>query len=113
MNSWSPDANLKRRDKLYIIAEILDIAKEGTLKTQIMYRANLSFTQLNDYLKFMLKIRLLDKIVENDKEKYKATEKGLNFLQRYREITQLLKAEENENHRNNVKVPPPHLLKKN
>ncbi|MEM3694902.1 MAG: winged helix-turn-helix domain-containing protein [Candidatus Bathyarchaeia archaeon] len=113
MNSWSPGVNLKRRDKLYIIAEILEIAKDGTLKTQIMYRANLSFTQLNDYLKLMLKIKLLDKIVEDDKEKYKATEKGLNFLQRYREITQLLKAGENENNKNNVKIPPPHLLKKN
>ncbi|MGB9675921.1 MAG: winged helix-turn-helix domain-containing protein [Candidatus Bathyarchaeales archaeon] len=113
MNPWNPDVNLKRRDKFYIIAEILDIAKEGTLKTQIMYRANLSFTQLNDYLKFMLKIKLLDKIVENDKEKYKATEKGLNFLQRYREITELLRTDENENNKNNVKVPPPHLLKKN
>jgi len=113
LNPCSSDVNLKRRDKLYIIAEILDIAKEGTLKTQIMYRANLSFTQLNDYLKFMLRIKLLDKILENDKEKYKATEKGLNFLQRYREITELLRADENENHKNNVKIPPPHLLKKN
>jgi predicted transcriptional regulator len=113
LNPWSSDVTLKRRDKLYIIAEILDIAKDGTLKTQIMYRANLSFTQLNDYLKFMLKIKLLNKIVENDKEKYKATEKGLNFLQRYREITQLLKTEENDDYKNNVKVPPPHLLKKN
>jgi predicted transcriptional regulator len=113
LNPWGSDVALKRRDKLYIIAEILDIAKDGTLKTQIMYRANLSFTQLNDYLRFMLKIKLLEKIVENDKEKYKATEKGLSFLQRYREITQLLKEEENGNYKNNVKVPPPHLLKKN
>ncbi|MGB9741141.1 MAG: winged helix-turn-helix domain-containing protein [Candidatus Bathyarchaeia archaeon] len=113
MNPWSSDTALKRRDKLYIMAEILDIAKDGTLKTQIMYKANLSFTQLNDYLEFMLKIKLLEKIVENDKEKYKATEKGLSFLQRYREMTQLLKGEENGSYKNNVKVPPPHLLKKN
>ena len=59
MNSWRIDPP-KRRDKLYIIAEILEIAKEGILKTQIMYRANLSFTQLNEYLKFMLKINLLE-----------------------------------------------------
>ena len=36
------------------MADILEIAKEGTLKTQIMYKANLSFTQLSDYLSFML-----------------------------------------------------------
>lgn len=104
MNGFNPEASSKRRDKLYIIAEILDITKDGALKTQIMYRANLSFTQLNEYINFMLKLKLLEKNVENDKEKYRATEKGLNFLQRYREITQLLIAEENSNHRDNMKV---------
>ena len=72
----------KRRDKLYILAEILEIAKEGTLKTQIMYRANLSFTQLNDYLRFMLKISLLEKVLRNDRDTYRATDKGLDFIQR-------------------------------
>jgi predicted transcriptional regulator len=85
----------QRRDKLYIVAEILEIAEEGTLKTQLMYRANLSFTQLNDYLNFMLRISLLEKNVQNGKEIYKATAKGLDFLQRYREITQLLCYESN------------------
>ncbi|MEM2995214.1 MAG: winged helix-turn-helix domain-containing protein [Candidatus Bathyarchaeia archaeon] len=113
MNSWSPNPSPKRRDKLYIIAEILEIAEEGTLKTQIMYRANLSFTQLNHYLRFMVKLNLLDKICENGKEIYKTTEKGLNFLRRYRELTELLKTENTNSYRNNVKLPPPHLLKEN
>ncbi len=112
MNPWGLNPSPKRRDRLYIIAEILEIAKDGTLKTQIMYRANLSFTQLNDYLRFMLRINLLNKIVENDKEIYKATGKGIDFLQRYREITELLKGE-GDNYKNNVKIPPPHLLKRN
>jgi predicted transcriptional regulator len=112
MNSWGPNPSSKRRDKLYIIAEILEIAKEGTLKTQIMYRANLSFTQLNDYVGFMLKINLIDKALENDREIYRTTKKGMDFLQRYREISELLKDEE-PNYRNNVKIPPAHLLKKN
>ena len=115
MNPWGPNRNSvpsKRRDKLYIMAEILEIAKEGTLKTQIMYRANLSFSQLNDYLAFMLKNDLLEKVLENDREIFKATHKGMDFLERYREITELLKMEE-ENCKNHIKIPPPHLLKKN
>jgi len=112
MNPWGSDPSSKRRDKLYIIAEILEIAKDGVLKTQIMYRANLSFTQLNDYLKFMLKNGLLDKVLLNDKEVYRATIKGVNFLQRYHEITELLKTEEND-YKNNVKIPPPSILKRN
>jgi predicted transcriptional regulator len=113
MNPWGSNPSAKRRDKLFIMAEILDIAREGSLKTQIMYRANLSFTQLNDYLNFMLRISLLEKILENDRETYKATEKGVDFLQRYREITELLKTEDDNNGKNGIRIPPQHLLKKN
>jgi len=109
VNSWKNDAS-KRRDKLGIIAEILEIAREGTLKTQIMYRANLSFAQLNDYLKFMLKISLLNKFRTNGKDVYSTTEKGVDFLQRHLELTELLK--EDENGKNGVKIPPQSLLKK-
>lgn len=70
--------------------EILELARGGALKTQIMYKANLSFTQLNNYLKFMSKTNLLDKIVKEGKEIYRATEKGLYFLQRYYEINEPL-----------------------
>jgi predicted transcriptional regulator len=111
MNPWASTPSTKRRDKLFIIAEILEIARDGTLKTQIMYRANLSFTQLNDYLDFMLKTNLLDKTAHNSKDVYGATEKGTAFLARYREISELLKDEE-KTCRNNVKIPPAHLLKR-
>jgi len=112
MNPWDSNPSRKRRDKLYIISEILEIAKDGVLKTQIMYRANLSFTQLNDYLGFMLEIHLLEKIRQNDKDIYRSTEKGIDFLERYHRIAELLR-NENDNIRNNVKIPPAHLLKRN
>ena len=112
LNSWIAETQTsKRRDKLCIIAEILEIAKEGTLKTQIMYKANLSFAQLNDYLKFMLKIRLLNKVVESGKDEYFSTEKGLDFLQRQCELTELLRGED-EHLKNGAKVPPASLLRK-
>ena len=112
MKTWSSNPSRKRRDKLYIIAEMLEIAKDGVLKTQIMYRANLSFTQLNDYLGFMLEIHVLEKIRQNGKHIYKSTEKGLDFLERYHQIAELLR-NENNNIRNNVKIPPARLLKRN
>ena len=113
MNPWGHNPSAKRRDKLFIIAEIIEIARDGSLKTQVMYRANLSFTQLNDYLRFMLRISLLEKVLENDKDVYRATEKGLDFLQRYREINELLKSEGETNCGNGIRVPPPHLLRNN
>ena len=74
-----------------IMAQILEITKEGILKTQIMYKANLSFTQLNDYLKFMLNNNLINQTNIEGKEVYVVTEKGLNFLHGHNELTKLLK----------------------
>jgi len=99
----------KRRDRLYIIAEILVIAKEGTLKTQIMYRANLSFAQLNEYLSFLLQIGLLEKIAKEGKTIYRATPKGIKYLENYEEIASLLSKEEKSVQRNS----PIFWMKKN
>jgi predicted transcriptional regulator len=107
---WIEENSAKRRDKLGIIAEILEIAKEGSLKTQIMYKANLSYAQLNDYLKFMLKNALLQKFVSHGKNVYAITEKGIAFLQRHCELTEMLK--ENGKSKNGVKLPPQNLYKK-
>jgi len=84
----------KRRDKIDIIAEILTIAKDGLLKTQIMYRANLSFAQLNDYLDFLNGMNLLRIENENRKKVYKTTEKGERYLKKYDDISYILGKEE-------------------
>lgn len=91
------------------MAEILEIARHGTLKTQIMYKANLSFAQLNEYLKFMLRTRLLNKFNANGKDVYGSTKKGEDFLNRHFELTELLK--DSDNKKNRVKAPPANLLK--
>jgi predicted transcriptional regulator len=73
---------------------MLEIAKEGSIKTQIMYKANLSFTQLNHYLGFLLNkgfITQTNRTSSDDKEVYVTTEKGVNFLQRHNELVRLLK----------------------
>src|SRR4030066_549320 len=111
LNSYIAETTSRRRDKLCIMAEVLEIAKEGTCKTQIMYKANLSFAQLNEYLKFMLKINLMQKLTNQGKDVYIATEKGLDFLQRQGQLTELLKTEE-EQPRNSVRIPPANLLRK-
>jgi len=80
----------KRRDRLYIMAEILTIAKDGCLKTQIMYRANLSFAQLNEYLSFLTKLCLLKVQNENRKNTYRTTAKGDKYLKKYEDIADLL-----------------------
>ncbi len=80
----------RRRDHFCIVADILAIAKAGILKTQIMYRANLSFTQLNEYIPYLLQKRLLIQSVIAGKETYKTTPKGHDFLRIHRDLTKLL-----------------------
>jgi predicted transcriptional regulator len=84
----------KRRDRLYIISEILTIAKGGCLKTQIMYRANLSFAQLNEYLSFLIKMDLLKVKTENRRNTYRTTAKGEKYLEKYRDLANLLGSNE-------------------
>jgi len=80
----------KRRDRLFILAEILKIARDGCLKTQIMYRANLSFAQLNEYLSFLIKMGLLTIQKENKKNTYITTPKGEKYLEKYEGIADIL-----------------------
>jgi predicted transcriptional regulator len=80
----------KRRNRLYIIADILTLAKEGSLKTKIMYGANLSFAQLNEYLSFLIKLQLLKIHDENGKQVYRTTTKGCEYIEKYKDISSLL-----------------------
>ena len=80
----------KRRDRSGIMAEILEVARDGVLKTQIMYRANLSFAQLNEYLSLLSDLNLLEAANTSKRTIYKTTEKGLRYLQSYIEIRKML-----------------------
>ncbi|MCK4885203.1 transcriptional regulator [Candidatus Bathyarchaeota archaeon] len=82
--------NYKRRDRLHIISEILTISKSGCLKTQVMYRANLSFAQLNEYLSFLIKMDLLQIQNENKRNIYRTTAKGNKYIEKYKDISNLL-----------------------
>jgi predicted transcriptional regulator len=87
----------KRRDKLVIMTEIIGIAIKGTSKTQIMYKANLSFSQLKRYLALLAHHSLLKKSAYDGKEIYKATPKGVEFMERQQQIIDLINEEPTEN----------------
>lgn len=84
---------VRRRDRLFIIAEILDTALEPVLKTQIMYRACLSFAQLNEYLSLLVNLEFLEVIKDekNNLTAYKTASAGLHYLTVYNEIRELLR----------------------
>ena len=80
-----------RRHRLSITAEVLQVARKGALKTQIMYEANLGFSQLNKYLSLLLDYNLLEAVKTLEKTTYKTTDKGLRYIRRYIKIMELLK----------------------
>jgi predicted transcriptional regulator len=100
------DSPRKRRDRLYIIAEILDIAKDGALKTQIMYKANLSFSQLNTYIKLLMETQLIETIEKSGKTIYKTTKKGVEYMQSYKEVIETLSNPDNNNNGPRIKGGP-------
>ena len=84
------DLKPERRDRMEIVAQILEITKDRAAKTQIMYGANLSFAQLNKYLPLMKLDRLIAGTSLANKTIYSITFKGLDFLERYNELVKML-----------------------
>jgi predicted transcriptional regulator len=80
-----------RRDRLNIMAGILEATLEGALKTHVMFKANLSFAQLNQYLSLLLDLNLLELKESNERVVYKTATKGMRFLEGYKQIQELLK----------------------
>ena len=68
-----------RRSSIEVIADMLRLGEAG--KTEIMYSANMSYQQLQKYLKYLLELKLIDKVtVGNPMVTYRVTEKGLRLL---------------------------------
>jgi predicted transcriptional regulator len=76
------------------MAEIMEAAKESQLKTRIMYSANLSFSQVNEYLSFLTERGFLRVRVENGKKLYETTTKGNQYIENYMEMSNLLRSQE-------------------
>jgi len=85
-----------RRDRLHIMAEIMEITKGRQLKTRIMYGANLSFSQVNEYLSFLTKMGFLKVNEMNGQKFYETTTKGERYIDNYMEMSSLLRPEEIE-----------------
>jgi len=74
-----------RRSDIEIVRDILKISKDGARKTEILYQGNLSYTQLQIYLPFLLENDILEEnLVEDNDSSYKifkVTKKGISLLE--------------------------------
>ena len=76
----------RKRSDIDIMACILGEARKDARKTHIMYKCNLSYRQLQVYLKLLLGMKLL----KSHSNVYKTTVKGLFFLDEYRNPKDLM-----------------------
>jgi predicted transcriptional regulator len=82
---------MKYRSRIDIISQILEVANGGDVtKTNIMYKALLSYAQMKEYLTMLTDNGLLS--YDKETQTFKTTEKGLRFLNTYNQMGDEMKA---------------------
>ena len=85
--------SFENRARIQIIANLLEIAKNPTKKTRMLYGANLSFKQAEQYLELLSKANLLSKKEGDGKRKrsiiFLTTSNGRRFLKHYDALLKL------------------------
>ncbi|HEX6560415.1 MAG TPA: winged helix-turn-helix domain-containing protein [Nitrososphaera sp.] len=79
---------MKFRSRVDICADILAAAKDGAIKTRIMYSSRTAMRQLNEYLDLLIENELL--VYASAERVYSTSEKGIRFLESYEEAWRTL-----------------------
>ena len=87
-NVWATN-NGAKRGRMEIIAEILLFCENHKAKTNIMYKTNLNYAQLQSQLKFLTTQGML----ALEMGKYATTEKGFRFLELFMGLYDILNNE--------------------
>ncbi len=69
-----------KRNREEIISQILNVCKNGAIKTRVVYQANLNFKTVGPYLDLLVKNDLLE-IQQGEKMLYETTQKGESLLE--------------------------------
>ena len=84
-----------QRSRMEIIASLLKYSIDGSRKTRLIYKCNLSLSLFNKYVDCLIEGELLQKNTEMNPrqrsiETYHTTEKGMEFLRDYEKISKIL-----------------------
>ncbi|MGA2874727.1 MAG: winged helix-turn-helix domain-containing protein [Nitrososphaerales archaeon] len=80
---------MKYRSRGEIVSNILRVvASRKATKTRLMYGAYLSYTQIEEYMEYVLQQGLISQI--SDTNLYQLTEKGMQYLNLSDEMSQLV-----------------------
>ena len=85
----------RRRSDIEIIADMLKIGENGAGKTEIMYSANMSYSQIQKYLGFLVGQGFIDKMkIGNPCVTYQITDSGLKLLETINTLREMLGMED-------------------
>jgi predicted transcriptional regulator len=87
----------QRRSDIEIISDMLEVGENGAGKTQIMYGANMSYSQIQKYLGFLMGHGFIDKMkMGNPSVTYQVTDSGLKLLELIGNLKEMLGLDESE-----------------
>lgn len=71
----------RRRSNIEIIADMLRVGENGAGKTEIMYTANMSYSQIQKYLDYLVNQGFINKVnMDNTMVAYQVTDSGFKLL---------------------------------
>jgi predicted transcriptional regulator len=108
---------MKNRSRVEILYDIIAAARASARKTHLMYKSNLSFKQLDMYLRFLIGQQLIEESydIEDGSKRYYVTSKGLQFLNLFENLQECMgisKLEEAETMPSFVASPQQESMKK-
>jgi len=82
----------RRRSNIEIIADMLRVGENGAGKTEIMYSANMSYSQIQKYLDYLVNEGFINKVdMGNTMVAYQVTDSGLKLLKTIDTLMEMLK----------------------
>ena len=80
-----------RRSNIEIIADMLRVGENGAGKTKIMYSANMSYSQIQKYLGFLISNGFINKVkIGNPAVTYQVTDTGMKLLKSIDSVMEIL-----------------------
>ena len=87
----------RRRSNIEIIADMLRVGENGAGKTEIMYSANMSYSQIQKYLEYLVNHGFINKVnMDNTMVAYQVTDTGLKLLRAIDSLMEMLGPDKGE-----------------
>ena len=81
----------RRRSSIQIIADMLRVGENGAGKTEIMYTANMSYSQIQRYLDYLVGQGFIDRVaMDNTMVAYQVTDSGFKLLKAIDTLMEML-----------------------